>query len=43
MEDVVEESGTFSAVAAIMLMVGIVARLVPTYLATRVDPIVTLR
>ena len=33
-----EESGTFSAVAAIMLMVGIVATLVPTYLATRVDP-----
>ena len=37
------DPGTFTAVAAIMLMVGIVATLVPAYRATRVDPIVTLR
>jgi len=37
------DPGTFSAVAAVMLMVGIVATLVPAYRATRVDPIVTLR
>lgn len=37
------DPGTFSAVAAIMLLVGIVATLVPAYRATRVDPIVTLR
>ena len=37
------DPGTFSAVAAIMLGVGIVATLVPAYRATRVDPIVTLR
>ena len=37
------DPGTFSAVAAIMLAVGIVATLVPAYRATRVDPIVTLR
>jgi putative ABC transport system permease protein len=37
------DPGTFSAVAVIMLMVGIVATLVPAYRATRVDPIVTLR
>ncbi len=37
------DPGTFSAVAAIMLMVGIVATLVPAWRATRVDPIVTLR
>ena len=34
---------TFSAVAVLMLGVGIVATLVPAYRATRVDPIVTLR
>jgi predicted permease len=37
------DPGTFSAVAAIMLMVGSVATLVPARRATRVDPIVTLR
>ena len=37
------DPGTFSAVAVIMLMVGIVATLVPAWRATRVDPIVTLR
>jgi putative ABC transport system permease protein len=37
------DPGTFSAVAAIMLAVGVVATLVPAYRATRVDPIVTLR
>jgi putative ABC transport system permease protein len=37
------DPGTFSAVAAIMLLVGIIATLVPAYRATRVDPIVTLR
>ena len=37
------DPGTFSAVAALMLMVGIVATLVPAWRATRVDPIVTLR
>ena len=37
------DPGTFSVVAAIMLLVGIVATLVPAYRATRVDPIVTLR
>jgi putative ABC transport system permease protein len=34
---------TFSAVAGIMLIVGVVATLVPAFRATRVDPIVTLR
>jgi len=34
---------TFSAVAVIMLIVGVVATLVPAIRATRVDPIVTLR
>ena len=34
---------TFSAVATIMVAVGIAATLVPAYRATRVDPIVTLR
>ena len=34
---------TFSAVAVIMLIVGVVATLVPAFRATRVDPIVTLR
>jgi putative ABC transport system permease protein len=37
------DPGTFSAVAAIMLAVGIVATLLPAYRASRVDPIVTLR
>ena len=37
------DPGTFSAVAAIMLLVGIAATLVPAWRATRVDPIVTLR
>jgi predicted permease len=37
------DPGTFSAVAAIMLVVGVVATLVPAFRATRVDPIVTLR
>ncbi len=37
------DPGTFTAVAVIMLGVGIVATLVPAYRATRVDPIVTLR
>jgi putative ABC transport system permease protein len=34
---------TFTVVAAIMLIVGVVATLVPAFRATRVDPIVTLR
>ena len=37
------DPGTFSVVALLMLVVGIVATLVPAYRATRVDPIVTLR
>lgn len=37
------DAGTFSAVALLMLAVGIVATLVPAYRVTRVDPIVTLR
>ena len=37
------DPGTFTAVAALMLIVGIIATLVPAYRATRVDPIVTLR
>jgi len=37
------DPGTFSAVALLMLAVGVVATLVPAYRATRVDPIVTLR
>ncbi len=37
------DPGTFSAVALIMLGVGVVATLVPAYRATRVDPVVTLR
>src|SRR5262249_49817065 len=35
------DPGTFSGVALIMVLVGIVATLVPAYRATRVDPIVT--
>ena len=34
---------TFSVVAMIMVIVGVVATLVPAFRATRVDPIVTLR
>jgi predicted permease len=37
------DPGTFTVVAAIMLVVGAVATLLPAYRATRVDPIVTLR
>jgi putative ABC transport system permease protein len=37
------DPGTFSAVAVLMLAVGVVATLLPAYRATRVDPIVTLR
>jgi ABC-type antimicrobial peptide transport system permease subunit len=37
------DPGTFSMVALLMLVVGIIATLVPAYRATRVDPIVTLR
>jgi predicted permease len=37
------DPGTFSAVAVIMLCVGVAATLVPAYRATRVDPLVTLR
>jgi ABC-type lipoprotein release transport system permease subunit len=37
------DPGTFTAVAAIMLAVGVAATIVPAYRATRVDPIVTLR
>jgi ABC-type antimicrobial peptide transport system permease subunit len=37
------DPGTFSAVALIMIVVGVIATLVPAYRATRVDPIVTLR
>jgi putative ABC transport system permease protein len=37
------DPGTFSIVAVLMLIVGIIATLVPAYRATRVDPIVTLR
>ncbi len=34
---------TFSVVALLMVVVGVVATLVPAYRATRIDPIVTLR
>ena len=34
---------TFAGVAALMVLVGIVATIVPAYRATRVDPIATLR
>ena len=37
------DPGTFTIVAGIMLLVGVVATLVPAFRATRVDPIVTLR
>ena len=37
------DPGTFSGVALIMIVVGVVATLIPAYRATRVDPIVTLR
>jgi putative ABC transport system permease protein len=37
------DPGTFSAVAMLMLAVGVFATLLPAYRATRVDPIVTLR
>jgi putative ABC transport system permease protein len=37
------DPGTFSAVALIMLCVGVAATLLPAYRATRVDPLVTLR
>jgi putative ABC transport system permease protein len=37
------DPGTFAAVAAIVVLVGIVATLVPAYRAIRVDPVVTLR
>ena len=34
---------TFSAVALMMVAVGVLATLLPAYRATRVDPVVTLR
>ncbi len=37
------DPGTFTAVAALVVVVGIVATLVPAWRATRVDPIDTLR
>jgi putative ABC transport system permease protein len=37
------DPGTFSVVALLMVVVGVVATLVPAYRATRIDPIVTLR
>ena len=37
------DPGTFGLVAAIVVVVGLVATLVPAWRATRVDPIVTLR
>jgi predicted permease len=37
------DPGTFSVVAVLMVIVGVVATLVPAWRATRVDPIVTLR
>jgi predicted permease len=37
------DPSTFTGVALIMLVVGVIATLVPAYRATRVDPIVTLR
>ena len=37
------DPSTFSTVAVIMIVVGVIATLIPAYRATRVDPIVTLR
>jgi ABC-type antimicrobial peptide transport system permease subunit len=37
------DPSTFTGVALIMIVVGVIATLVPAYRATRVDPIVTLR
>jgi ABC-type lipoprotein release transport system permease subunit len=37
------DPGTFAAVAALMIFVGIVATVVPAHRATRVDPVTTLR
>jgi predicted permease len=37
------DPGTFSAVAMLMIAVGVAATVLPAYRATRVDPIVTLR
>jgi hypothetical protein len=37
------DPGTFSAVAVIMIAVGVIVTLLPLYRATRVDPLVTLR
>ena len=37
------DPGTFTAVTAIVIVVGLVAMLVPAYRATRIDPIATLR
>jgi predicted permease len=37
------DPGTFAAVAAIVVLVGVIATMVPAYRATRVDPITTLQ
>ena len=37
------DPGTFGAVAALMIVVGLVATAVPAWRATRVDPVTTLR
>jgi predicted permease len=37
------DPGTFAVVAALMILVGLAATVVPAYRATRVDPITTLR
>ena len=37
------DAGTFGAVTALMILVGLAATLLPAYRATRVDPITTLR
>jgi putative ABC transport system permease protein len=39
----VHDASTYVSVAALVLLVGLVAMLVPVYRATRVDPVVTLR